>query len=133
LSLFSKLHQRSTLRFLQAYPTPHAAQAASVAQLASVLKQAGHHQADTIAKKVFEQVHQPQLLADPITTRTKSRLMLALVSQLLPLLEQIAAYDEELATLFLTHADSPVFASLPGAGQRLAPRLLAEWGDDRAR
>lgn len=33
----------------------------------------------------------------------------------------------------MTHADRPVFASLPGAGQRLAPRLLAEWGDDRAR
>lgn len=33
----------------------------------------------------------------------------------------------------MIHADSSVFASLPGAGQRLAPRLLAEWGDDRAR
>jgi transposase len=133
LSLFSKLHQRSTLRFLQAYPTPQAAQAASVEQLTAVLKQASHHQADKIGRKVFEVLHQPQLVADPITTRTKARLMLALVSQLLPLLEQIAAYDEELAPLFLKHAASPVFASLPGAGQRIAPRLLAEWGDDRAR
>lgn len=133
LSLFSKLHQRSTLRFLQAYPTPQAAMAASVAQHSSVLKQAGHPQADAIARKVVEKLHQPHLTADPITTRTKSRLTLALVSQLLPLLEQIAAYDEEIEALFLTHADSPLFTSLPGAGQRLAPRLLAEWGDDRAR
>jgi transposase len=57
---------------------------------------------------------------------------LALFAQLLPLLEQIAAYEHEIDTLFLTHADSPIFASLPGAGKRLAPRLLAEWGDDRA-
>lgn len=133
LSLFSKLQQPSTLRFLQAYPTPQAAQAASVEQHTSVLKQTRYPQAEQAAAKLFTALHQPQLVADPITTRTKSRLMLALVAQLLPLLEQIATYDEEIAALFLTHADSPVFASLPGAGQRLAPRLLAEWGDDRAR
>jgi transposase len=61
------------------------------------------------------------------------RLMLALVAQLLPLIEQIAAYDEEIERLFLTHADSAIFASLPRAGKRLAPRLLAEVGDDRTR
>ncbi len=59
--------------------------------------------------------------------------MLALVAQLLPLIGQIAAYDKEISTLFLTHADQEVFRSLPGAGKRLAPRLLAEWGDDRER
>ncbi|HLW02734.1 MAG TPA: IS110 family transposase [Ktedonobacterales bacterium] len=133
LSLFGKLHQRSTVRFLQAYPTPQEAIDASQAHLTSVLKQAGHSKAEQVAAKLFERLHQPQLVADPITTRTKSRLMLALVAQLLPLLEQIAAYDEEITALFLTHADSPVFASLPGAGKRLAPRLLAEWGDDRVR
>jgi transposase len=59
LSLFAKLQQRSTLRFLQAYPTPQAAQAAQLAQITSVLKQAGHHQAETVAAKVFEKLHQP--------------------------------------------------------------------------
>jgi transposase len=133
LTLFAKLHQRSTLRFLQAYPTPQAAQAASRAHLTGVLKQARHPQAEQTAAQLFTVLHQPQLVADPITTRTKSRLMLALVGQLLPLIAQVAASDEEMAALFLTHADSLVFASLPGAGKRLAPRLLAAWGDDRAR
>jgi transposase len=68
-----------------------------------------------------------------VTTRAKARLMLALVSQLLPLVEQIAAYDQEITHLFLTHPDSGLFGGLPGAGKRLAPRLLAEWGDDRSR
>jgi transposase len=133
LSLFSKLHQRSTLRFLQTYPTPQRAMAASVEQLTSVLKQAGHPKAEQVAAKLYATLHQPQLTADPITTRTKSRLMLALVGQLLPLLEQIAAYEKEIEALFLTHADSAIFASLPGAGKRLAPRLLAELGDERTR
>jgi transposase len=133
LSLFTKLQQRSALRFLQAYPTPQAAMAASVEDLTRVLKQAGYPKADQGAAKLVTTLHQPQLTADPITTRTKMRLMLALVSQLAPLVEQISAYDREIERLFLSHADSPVFASLPGAGQRLAPRLLAEVGDDRAR
>jgi transposase len=71
------------------------------------------------------------LQADAVTLKTKSRLMLALVAQLVPLLEQIATYDKEIQECFLTHADSPIFASLPGAGKRLAPRLLTEWRDDR--
>jgi transposase len=133
LQLFTKLQQKATLRFLQTYPTLQAAQAATVEQLAATLKQAGHPTADKVAPTIFEAVHRPQLGADAVTIKTKSRLMLALVAQLLPLREQIAAYDKEISALFLTHADSALFASLPGAGKRLAPRLLAEWGDDRQR
>jgi transposase len=133
LLLFAKLQQRSTLRFLQAYPTPQAAHAASKEHLTSVLKQAGHPKAEQVAPKLFETLHQPQLTADPITTRTKSRLMLALVRQLLPVIEEIANYDREIERLFLTHADSRLIRSLPRAGKRLAPRLLAELGDDRRR
>ncbi|GAC1450859.1 MAG: hypothetical protein PVSMB5_38580 [Ktedonobacteraceae bacterium] len=59
--------------------------------------------------------------------------MLALLAQLEPLLDQIEAYDKEILRLFLSHADSEIFLSLPGAGTRLAPRLLAEMGDDRNR
>jgi transposase len=73
------------------------------------------------------------LTANAIITRTKSRLMLAQVVQLLPLLEQIGEYDKEIERLFLSHEDNDVFGSLPRAGKRLAPRLLAEWGDDRTR
>ncbi len=59
--------------------------------------------------------------------------MLALVSQLAPLLDQIKQYDAEITHLFLAHPDRAIFASLPRAGTRIAPRLLAGWGDDRER
>jgi transposase len=133
LELFSKLQQRSTLIFLQTYPTLEAARQASVQEITRVLKEAGHPKPSKVAPKIRETLHQPQLHADAITTRTKSRLMLALAAQLLPLIEQIASYDKEITDLFLTHADDEIFSSLPGAGKRLAPRLLAEWGDDRTR
>jgi transposase len=133
LDLFTKLQQRSTLTFLRTYPTLQAAQAASVEQIAEVLTQAGHTSAGKVAPEIFERLHQPQLVANEVTTRTKSRLMLALVAQLVPLVAQIASYDQEIARLFLSHADSEIFESLPRAGKRLAPRLLAEIGDDRTR
>ncbi len=133
LELFAKLQQHTTLVFLQTYPTPQAAMGASAEQIARVLKEARHPNPKATASKVFEQVHGPHLLADSVTTRTKARLMLALLSQLQPLIEQIAQYDKEIDSLFLTHPDQQIWSSLPRAGQRLAPRLLAEIGDDRAR
>jgi transposase len=133
LTLFSKLAQPSTLAFLQAYPTPEAARHATVEQIRQVLSQTGHTTAKKVAPQLYEQLHQTQLEADPVTIRTKSRLMLALVLQLSALLPQIAAYDEEITRLFLTHEDKDVFSSLPRAGKRIAPRLLAQWGDDRRR
>ncbi len=133
LDLFSHLQQKTTLVFLQTYPTLEAARAASLKEIQQQLKQTRHPQPATAAARIVEQLHQPQLQADGVLTRTKSRLMLALVSQLLPLLEQIADYDKEIHTLFLTHEDHALFESLPRAGQHLAPRLLAEIGDDRER
>lgn len=133
LDLFARLQQRTTLLFLQTYPTPSEAQAATLEELTLVLKTGGHKRASTFAPKIYQKLHQPQLVASPVTRRTKSRLMLALVAQLLPLVEQIAAYDKEVEQLFLSHPDSELWASLPGAGSRLAPRLLAEIGDERSR
>jgi transposase len=133
LDLFAKVQQRSTLLFLQTYPTLEAAQAASVEQISQVLKVAGHTTASKVAPKIFEQLHQPCLRANAVTIRTKSRLALALIVQLLPLVEQLAEYDKEITQLFLSHEDNEVFMSLPRAGKRLAPRLLAEIGDDPSR
>lgn len=133
LQLFSKLHQPSSLAFLRAYPTPELASAASVEAIVQTLAAAGHRRATQVAPQIWQTLQEPQLSADAVTTRTKARLMLALVAQLAPLLEQIAAYDEEISQCFLSHADQTLFASLPRAGQRLAPRLLAEIGDDRSR
>ena len=98
-----------------------------------MLKQARYPGASQKAQQIVKRLQQPCLQASEVITRTKSRLMLALVNQLEPLLKQIAEYDKEIERLFLIHADSELFSTLPGAGARLAPRLLAEMGDDRSR
>jgi len=133
LQLFAKLQQRSTLVFLQAYPTPQAAQAASVEEIMATLRVGKHTNPSKVAPKIFEQLHRPQLVASPVIVRAKSRLMLSLVKQLLVVIQEIASYDEAIRPLFLSHPDQELWSSLPRAGKRLAPRLLAEWGDDRSR
>src|SRR6266536_475610 len=133
LKLFSKLQQHSTLIFLQTYPTPQRAQAASLEEITATLRLAGHTRPKQFAPTMFEELHCPQLVAKEEIVRAKSRLMLSLAKQLLVVIEDLAPYDEEITALFLTHPDQPIWSSLPRAAKRLAPRLLAEWGDARGR
>lgn len=85
------------------------------------------------AQTLAHTLQAPQLTATPGVALAKTRFMLALLAQLDLVLEQIAAYDQAIESVSHQHADAPLFASLPGAGPRLAPSLLAEWGDDRDR
>ncbi|MDP2857329.1 MAG: IS110 family transposase [Bacillota bacterium] len=133
LQFFGSLAAPIALAFLKAFPTPEQVKAADQQQLSEFLRVLRHPHAALAAQKIFQLAQQPQLTADPITTRAKARMMLAKVSQLAPLLETISSYDKEQERLFLSHSDSVIFRSIPGAGKRLAPRLLAEWGDDRSR
>jgi transposase len=133
LHLFAKVQQRSTLLFLQAYPTPQAAQAASLEEITATLRRGKHTNPTRVAPKIVEELHRPQLVASAVMVRAKSRLMLSLVKQLLVVIEEIASYDKAIRPLFLSHDDQAIWSSLPRAGKRLAPRLLAEWGEDRSR
>jgi len=133
LQLFAKLQQRSALVFLQTYPTPQAAQAASLAEITATLRAGKHTNPTKAARKIVEELHRPHLVATELVVRAKSRLMLSLVKQLWVVLEEIASYDKAIRPLFLRHDEHELWSSLPGAGKRLAPRLLAEWGEDRSR
>jgi transposase len=56
-----------------------------------------------------------------------------LAQQLLELVRRKRALKREMDKQFRQHPDAPIFASLPGAGELLAPSLLAKFGDDRER
>jgi transposase IS116/IS110/IS902 family protein/transposase len=133
LHLFAKLQQRSALVFLQTYPTPQAAQVASLEELTATLRAGKHTNPRRVAPTIMEELHRPQLVASEVIVRAKSRLLLSLVNQLLVVIEEIASYDKAIRSLFLRHDDHELWSSLPGAGKRLAPRRLSEWGEDRSR
>jgi hypothetical protein len=47
--------------------------------------------------------------------------------------KQLAVYRQRIEELFARHPDHELFGSLPGAGPKIAPRLLSEIGDDHER
>lgn len=72
-------------------------------------------------------------VAGPAVTRAKSLLALSLCAQLRALERQLDEYRRRIGELFERHPDKEIFSSLPGVGDKLGPRLLAECGTDRAR
>lgn len=133
LEFFSKPILPIALEFYKRYPAPDLVREATVPEIAAFLKRHKHPRPNQTAISIWQKAQEPQLKASAPTVRAKCRLMLALVRQLEVVRQQIDAYDEEINRLFQQHSDSRIFASLPGAAGRLAPRLLAEWGDDRKR
>jgi transposase len=133
IGMFTDLDSPISLAFLRRYPTLEKALKLSVERLAEFLRTHRHPYPNAMAQKIHAKLREPQLTAKPHVMRTKSRLALVLVEQIQALKKQIVSYDKEITALFQSHSDRVIFASLPGAGKRLAPRLLAEWGDDRTR
>jgi transposase len=65
--------------------------------------------------------------------KAKSLLAVTLAKQLRTLQAQLDEYRNRINDLFNRHPDRDCFGSLPGAGEKIAPRLLSELGNDRAR
>lgn len=73
------------------------------------------------------------LTSDPAITES-SRRIAQMHLQLIQILNAaIHDYDKQIAKLFDAHPEAPLFNQLPGAGEVLAPRLLAFFGTDRSR
>ena len=61
-------------------------------------------------------------------------LRVQLICRQLQLVHQtIAGYEHQIAQAYAAHPDHEIFASLPGAGPVLGPRLLASLGSQRER
>jgi hypothetical protein len=67
------------------------------------------------------------------TAKAKSMLALSSAKMFFALENQLSEYRKRIEELFESHPDHDLFGSLPGAGPKLAPRLLGEIGDDRER
>ena len=137
LALFDKLTRPVAQAFLSAFPTLEEARAASEEEVQQVLRTARCPASAHKAARFCAILRRAQLAASPALARAKARAKaryaLALVAQLALIHQHLLEYDRALGKLFHQHADRALFASLPGAGRRLAPRLFAEWGEDRSR
>lgn len=73
------------------------------------------------------------LVTDAAVINSSVLMVKALASQMKTALAAIHEFDAEIEGLCATHEDFELFASLPGAGEVYAARLLAAMGTDRGR
>ena len=82
----------------------------------------------------LEQITKAIPLTEEFAVLESHALRVQLICRQLQLLHKIIAeFDEKIAAAFQAHEDHDLFASLPGAGPVLAPRLLASMGSERER
>jgi transposase len=70
---------------------------------------------------------------DPAVMEGCALIARGLVALLKTLRANIATFDKRIAELAAAHPDTPIFASLPGAGAVLMPRLIVAFGTRRDR
>ena len=134
LTWFDHVAQGVTLAMLEAFPSPDGASRRRPRRtLPTCSRPRPTRRRRGKRSSSGQQAQAPQLHAGPPVAQAKARYLLALVAQLRLVMEQVAEYDRAIARVFAVHDERALFASLPGVGTRIAPRLLAEWGEDRLR
>jgi transposase len=120
-------------RFLLKWPSLQAVQNAKPATLKAFYYLNGSRSA-----KLLEERLALVAKAVPVTDQTalidSFVLRVQLICRQLQLVHRtIADYDQQIAQAYAAHPDREIFASLPGAGAVLGPRLLASMGSQRER
>lgn len=131
-NVFSSLDTQIALEFICAYPTPEQAQALTFEAFRAFAQQ--HHYPNP--KKLpacYARLQQPQPEPAPAILLAYRPEAVYLAQLALQLVQQRVKVQKTIQDLFTQHPDAAIFASLPGAGEKLAPALLTKFGDDRQR
>jgi len=120
-----------TWAFVRAFPTAVALRQAGKRRWEKFLHLHSLWRAQTAPQRLAAWAGGQQLQASPATVKAKSLLVLSLVAVLQSLQQQIQEYRRQINEAFAQHPDHDIFGSLPGAKEKLGPRLLAELGSVR--
>jgi len=132
LEVLGSLTTELAAEFLARYSSFEELKAAPPEEVASLYRLYG------LGKDKIQERLQRIAAAAPLTTDTalvqSARLWVrSLATQLQTLAEPLRLYEQQLADAMRQHPDAAIFRSFPGAGDALAPRLLAAFGADRER
>lgn len=129
-------HGEKFLALLEKFPSQRELQRASPKQLARWLPQRRRVAEDPPAEELVQEQIAAIRAALPMTTDAAvlaaGRLAVVHAAALLRKLNQaIADCEQQVAELVAKHPDASLFASFPGAGKALVPRLIAAFGTNR--
>jgi len=130
--LFSTLDGKITLAFIHSYPTPQAAKALSKADFTAFCREHKYTRSDYITRR-YAQLLNAQTYASLEVAEAYAGQAQALTRVIRTLVTERDRAQKELTRAFEQHPDACIFASLPGAGEFLAPALLSKFRDCRAR
>ena len=120
-------------RFLLKWPSLQAVQKAKPATLKAFYYLNGSRSVPLLEQRLAL-VEKAVPVTEEMALIQSFALRVQLIARQLQLLQQtLARYDEQIAQAYATHPDRAIFASLPGAGAVLGPRLLASLGSQRER
>ena len=129
LEAFDQWTVPSAWAFIEAFATPAALTAAGKRKWEKFLHTHKLYRPQTYQKRLDLFAQAQTFCGSQATTNAKSMLAVALASQLRVLQRHLDKFRDQIEKLFAKHPDHDLFGSLPGAGDKLAPRLLAELGD----
>ena len=126
LEAFDDWTSHSAWAFVERFPTPQALVKAGKRQWEKFLHTHKLYHPDWYQKRLAIFARADAFCGAEAMTAAKSVLVVALVKLLQTLEQQLAGYRSQIMECFRQHPAYQIFASLPGAGSKLAPRLLAE-------
>jgi transposase len=135
LHLFSDLHSRISLAFLERYPSPADARGLGQARLAAFLARERYSGRQKPAQLLAKLHRAPHARVGELELATRRRLVLCHVATLKTLNAQTKELERQIARAIRQHPDGEIFLSLFRHRQSVvtAAELLAEIGDCRGR
>ena len=133
LEAFDDWTKDYTWHFLESFPTPEKLQSAGKRKWGKFLHTHKLWRPDTAPKRLEIFARAAAFGGSAAQIAAKSLLAVSCARVLQTLERQLLTYRAAIEALFAEHPDSGLFGSLPGAGPKLGPRLLAEMGDNRDR
>lgn len=133
LGWFEDLTAPLVADFFDHWPTLQAAQAARPDSIRKFFRRHRCPSESLNQTRIDEMRTAIPLTADNAIIRSHQTSVRTYLDLVAVLRDRIRELDKEIAQLFQEHADAPIFDSFPGAGDALAPRLLAAFGSLRDR
>ena len=131
LVAFDDLADRDALAVLAIAPSPAQGAALTSARVERALRRGGRQRyVAARATAIVTALRSPQLPVRPGLIAAYTTNVSALVTVVTTMVQQTQVVEEQVAAGFGQHPDAEIYLSQPGLGAILAPRVLAEFGDD---
>ena len=133
LDLFQDRDTTIFCDFIEQWPTLKDLKRARKATLLTFFSSHGARYNDVNESRVSAIKNATALTQDLGVIEPNTSLVQILIKQLRLIIEAIDSLDKEIRIRYKTMADKFIFDSLPGAGPKMAPRLLVAFGENRER